>query len=41
MNNIVEYIKSNETLKNLDFLIVYLTITELIKDGKMELIKDV
>lgn len=31
--NIKEYIKSNETLKNLDFLTVYETINQLIKDG--------
>lgn len=33
MSNVSEYIKSNPKLKNLDFLTVYLTITELIKDG--------
>ena len=37
MINISEYIKSNETLKRLDFLVVYMTIVELIKDGKIEL----
>ena len=31
--NIKEYIKSNEVLKNLDFLTVYETINQLIKDG--------
>jgi hypothetical protein len=35
MKNISEYINKNERLKNLDFLTVYLTITELIKDGKI------
>lgn len=33
-SNIKNYIKSNKKLKNLDFLTVYLTIVELIKDGK-------
>ena len=37
MSNISEYIKSNKKLKNLDFLTVYLTIIELVKDGKIEL----
>lgn len=37
MDNISEYIKSNKKLKYLDFLTVYLTIIELIKDGKIEL----
>lgn len=37
MNDISEYIKSNKKLKYLDFLTVYLTIIELIKDGKIEL----
>lgn len=35
MENISKYIKSNKKLKNLDFLTVYLTIVELIKDGKV------
>ncbi len=35
--NISEYIKSNSKLKRLDFLTVYITIVELIKDGKVEL----
>lgn len=35
MSNISEYIKSNKKLKRLDFLTVYLTIIELIKDGKI------
>lgn len=35
MFNISEYIKSNETLKHLDFLTVYLTISELCKDEKL------
>ena len=37
MSNISDYIKSNKNLKSLDFLTVYLTIIELIKDGKIEL----
>ncbi len=36
MFNICKYIKNNEKLKELDFLTVYLTIVELIKDKKME-----
>lgn len=36
MFNICKYIKNNERLKELDFLTVYLTIVELIKDKKME-----
>ena len=31
--NITEYIKSNENLKNLDYLTVFTTINQLIKDG--------
>ena len=41
MSNISEYIKSNKKLKSLDFLTVYLTIIELIKDGKVELKQNV
>ena len=37
MFNICKYIKENETLKNFDFMTVYLTIVELVKDGKMEI----
>lgn len=37
MSNVSEYIKSNPKLKTLDFLTVYLTITELIKDGHINL----
>ena len=37
MSNISDYIKSNKKLKTLDFLTVYLTIIELVKDGKIEL----
>ena len=37
MSNISEYIKSKPALKRLDFLTVYLTIIELVKDGKIEL----
>lgn len=35
MFNICEYIKNNETLKELDFMTVYLTIVELCKDDKL------
>lgn len=35
MTDISGYIKSNKKLKNLDFLTVYLTIVELVKDGKI------
>lgn len=35
MFNISDYIKSHKKLKNLDFMTVYLTIVELIKDGLM------
>lgn len=35
MFNIYDYIKSNERLKQLDFLTVYLTIVELCKDDKL------
>lgn len=31
--DITEYIKSNEKLKNLDYLTVFTTIEQLIKDG--------
>ena len=41
MSNISEYIKANKRLKRLDFLTVYLTITELIKDGKIVLKENV
>lgn len=41
MSNISDYIKSNKNLKSLDFLTVYLTIIELIKDGKIELKQNV
>lgn len=41
MNDISEYIKSNKKLKSLDFLTVYLTIIELIKDGRIELKQNV
>lgn len=39
--NIKNYIQSNESLRELDFLTVYLTIIELIKGGKMEYEPDV
>lgn len=35
MFNICEYIKNNETLRELDFITVYLTIIELCKDDKL------
>ena len=35
MSDISDYIKSNKKLKSMDFLTVYLTIIELIKDGKI------
>lgn len=41
MSNISDYIKSKPALKGLDFLTVYLTIIELIKDGKIELKQNV
>lgn len=41
MHDISGYIKSNEKLKSLDFLTVYLTIMELVKDGKVGLIGNV
>ena len=37
LSNISDYIKSNKKLKELDFLTVYLTIIELVKDGQIEL----
>lgn len=37
MSNISDYIKSNKRLKSMDFLTVYLTIIELVKDGQIEL----
>lgn len=41
MFNICKYIKENETLKDLDFMTVYLTIVELCKDGKLEMNQNV
>ena len=41
VGNISDYIKSNKKLKSLDFLTVYLTIIELVKDGKIELKQNV
>lgn len=35
MQNIKEYIKNNEYLKDLDFLTVYLTIIELARDNQI------
>ena len=35
MFNIGEYIKNNKTLSEFDFMVVYLTIVELAKDGKI------
>lgn len=37
MSDISAWIKSKPALKGLDFLTVYLTIIELVKDGKVEL----
>lgn len=37
MKNISAYIKNNKRLKTLDFLTVYLTIVELIKDGEIQI----
>lgn len=34
--NITEYIKNNSRLSRLDFMTVYQTIKELIKDGKVK-----
>ena len=41
MSNISDYIKRNKRLKSLDFLTVYLTIIELVKDGQIELKQNV
>ena len=41
MSDISAYIKSNKKLKSLDFLTVYLTIIELVKDGQIELTHNV
>lgn len=41
MSNISNYIKSNKKLKYLDFLTVYLTIIELVKDGIIDLKENV
>ena len=41
MSNISDWIKSKPALKRLDFLTVYLTIIELIKDGQIELKQNV
>ena len=41
MRNISDYIKSNKKLNSLDFLTVYLTIIELVKDGIIELEENV
>ena len=41
LSNISDYIKSNKKLKSLDFLTVYLTIIELVKDGQIELKQNV
>ena len=39
MGDISAYIKSNKKLRKLDFLTVYLTIVELIKDGQIKIEK--
>ena len=36
MSNIADYIKRNKKLNKLDFLTVYLTIVELVKDGQID-----
>ena len=36
LTDISAYIKANKKLKQLDFMTVYLTIVELIKDGKID-----
>lgn len=41
MFNISDYIKQNDTLKELDFLTVYLTIVELCKDDKLVIDRNV
>lgn len=41
MFNIRDYIKQNDTLKELDFLTVYLTIVELCKDDKLVIDRNV
>ena len=41
MSNIGDYIKGIRRLKSLDFLTVYLTIIELVKDGQIELKQNV
>lgn len=41
MGDISAWIKSKPTLKSLDFLTVYLTIIELVKDGQIELNQNV
>lgn len=41
MSDISNYIKSNPSLRRMDFLTVYLTIIELVKDGQIELKQNV
>ena len=41
MSDISAYIKQNKKLKSLDFLTVYLTIIELVRDGQIELNQNV
>lgn len=41
MESISSYIKSNDILKDLDFVTVYSTIIELLKDGKVVINNDV
>lgn len=41
MSDISAWIKSKPALKRLDFLTVYLTIIELVKDGQIELTDNV
>lgn len=40
-SQICNYIKDNKTLRELDFFTAYMTIVELIKDGKLEILENV
>lgn len=39
--NITEYIRSNDTLRRMDYMMVYLVISELMKDDKIRIADDV
>lgn len=41
MMNVKDYIQSNETLKNFDFMTVYVTILEVMKDRELGMRSDV